>query len=122
MIHQHHQAVTCESNGFQAVPALPAAAACHHSHPLTAWIEVLPIRTNNNIIQPLFPVASPAVHGLAAVPSYKDDMVYVLQNTFIRAVFDSSGRLTSLFDKQWLRELVQPGGLGNRFRYDAFSY
>ncbi|GAX76602.1 hypothetical protein CEUSTIGMA_g4048.t1 [Chlamydomonas eustigma] len=95
---------------------LTAAASLQENHcPLKAWVEVHTLQTAIMMQPPYFDAS--ALHRPATMlPPCKDDMVYVLQNNFIRAVFDSSGRLTSLFDKQWLRELVQPGGLGNRFR------
>ncbi|MCP4178998.1 MAG: alpha-mannosidase [bacterium] len=38
---------------------------------------------------------------------------YILQNKFIRAVFNSSGRLTSLYDYDESRELIPNGEVGN---------
>lgn len=52
--------------------------------------------------------------GSAAVRG--DEIVYVLSNRFLRAAFDCSGRMLALYDRTWLRELVPPEGLGNRFR------
>ncbi|EFJ52516.1 hypothetical protein VOLCADRAFT_115992, partial [Volvox carteri f. nagariensis] len=46
----------------------------------------------------------------------KDGVVYVMQNSLIRAMFDSCGRLISLYDMIWQRELVPEGEAGNVFR------
>ncbi|KAG2501227.1 hypothetical protein HYH03_001036 [Edaphochlamys debaryana] len=45
-----------------------------------------------------------------------DDVVYCMQNTMVRVVFDGSGRLLSLTDLIWRRELVPEGAMGNVFR------
>lgn len=37
----------------------------------------------------------------------------------IRAVFDDAGRLVSLFDPVWVRELLPEGQQGNVFRWAA---
>nr|KAJ3416023.1 Alpha-mannosidase 2C1 [Polyrhizophydium stewartii] len=41
----------------------------------------------------------------------------IISNEFLRATFDSAGRLTSLVDLEESRELVPPGASGNVFRY-----
>ncbi len=45
-------------------------------------------------------------------------VVFVFTNQFLHAVFDSSGRLLLLEDREWRRPLVPPGQLGNRFRWE----
>ncbi|PNH11582.1 Alpha-mannosidase 2C1, partial [Tetrabaena socialis] len=75
------------------------------------------------------PVADPWVGGGAtcvcvprgggsgvAVPGGGEGLVYVMANSMIRAVFDDRGRLLSLFDFAWQRELVPEGAAGNVFR------
>ncbi|GIL45800.1 hypothetical protein Vafri_2950, partial [Volvox africanus] len=46
----------------------------------------------------------------------KGRVEYVMQNSLIRAVFDSAGRLVSLYDMAWRRELVPESAAGNVFR------
>ncbi|GLC41223.1 hypothetical protein PLESTB_001525400 [Pleodorina starrii] len=43
-------------------------------------------------------------------------VIYSMQNSLVRAVFDSAGRLVSLYDMTWRRELVPEGAAGNVFR------
>ncbi|GFR42445.1 hypothetical protein Agub_g3352 [Astrephomene gubernaculifera] len=45
-----------------------------------------------------------------------EGFVYVMQNNMVRAVFDEGGRLVSLYDLGWQRELVPEGQPGNVFR------
>ncbi|KAG2432931.1 hypothetical protein HXX76_008661 [Chlamydomonas incerta] len=45
-----------------------------------------------------------------------DAAVYLLMNRLVRAYFDDAGRLLSLYDPAWRRELVPEGQPGNVFR------
>ncbi|GIL94480.1 hypothetical protein Vretimale_672, partial [Volvox reticuliferus] len=47
--------------------------------------------------------------------NHKGRVEYVMQNSLIRAVFDSAGRLVSLYDIAWRRELVPDSAAGNVF-------
>ena len=59
---------------------------------------------------------SGATGGRGSIAVSGDEMVYVLSNRFLRVAFDCSGRMLALYDRVWMRELVPPEGLGNRFR------
>ncbi len=56
------------------------------------------------------PAGAPAT-GLSIAAN--GDLV-VIENALVRAVFDASGEMTSLFDKECDREVLAPGAVGNR--------
>eukprot|EP00198_Chlamydomonas_reinhardtii_P001051 XP_001690386.1 predicted protein [Chlamydomonas reinhardtii] len=53
---------------------------------------------------------------LGVAVAAEDAAVYLLMNKMVRAYFDDAGRLLSLYDPAWRRELVPEGQPGNVFR------
>ena len=80
----------------------------HHNHP-GASAETMSYSS-------FLAATSGATGGRGSAAVSGDEMVYVLSNRFLRVAFDCSGRMLALYDRVWLRELVPPEGLGNRFR------
>ena len=85
-----------------------AGLAGHHNHS-GASAETMPYSS-------FLAATSGATGGRGSSAVSGDEMVYVLSNRFLRVAFDCSGRMLALYDRVWLRELVPPEGLGNRFR------